>query len=95
MKLAKMKQTKKDTTMIVFIIAAGLLLLGTITFIVLKNKGEPEEFESKPSSTTTTEIEVFIPEQKVPDITVGGNPDDGEEVIEDDSRNRFDVKEVK
>jgi len=94
-KLAKMKQTKKDTTMIVFIIVAGLLLLATITFIMLKNKGEPEESESKPSSTTTTEIEVFIPEQEVPDITVDGNPDDGEEVIEDDSRNRFDIKEVK
>ena len=89
-----MKQTKKDTAMIVFVIATGLLLLATITFIMLKNKGEPEESESKPSSTTTTEIEVFIPEQEIPDITVDGNPDDGEEVIEDDGRNRLDVREV-
>jgi hypothetical protein len=80
--------------MIVSVIVAGLLLLGTITFIVLKNKDEPKEIESKPSSTTTTEIEVFIPEQEVPDITVDGNPNDGEEVIEDDGRNRLDVREV-
>lgn len=90
----KTKKTERDIATIVFIVATGLLLLATISFLIIKNRDKPKETESKPSSTTTTEIEVFIPEQEIPDITVDGNPDDGEEVIEDDGRNRLDVREV-